>query len=61
MVRKGGKLIVTIPLATRSACAIDLAIGERPAGPICLLADGHRMDRQCAPAGSCAGLPAALS
>src|SRR5689334_24781213 len=31
--RKGGK-IVTIPLATRTARAIDLAVGERPEGPI---------------------------
>jgi hypothetical protein len=33
--RKGGK-IVTIPLAPRTARAIDLAIGERPEGPIFL-------------------------
>jgi integrase/recombinase XerD len=31
--RKGGK-VVTIPLAPRTARAIDLAIGERCEGPI---------------------------
>jgi integrase len=41
--RKGGKL-VTIPLAPRTARAIDLAIGERTEGPIFLAADG-RLDR----------------
>ena len=44
VLRKGGK-IVTIPLAPRTARAIDLAIGERPDGPIFLRADGQRMDR----------------
>ena len=43
--RKGGK-IVTIPLAPRTARAIDLAIGERCAGPVFLAPDGHRLDRQ---------------
>jgi integrase/recombinase XerD len=42
--RKGGK-VVTIPLAPRTARAIDLAIGERCAGPIFLTADGRRLDR----------------
>jgi integrase/recombinase XerD len=42
--RKGGK-IVTIPLAPRTARAIDLAIGERCDGPIFLAADGRRPDR----------------
>jgi integrase/recombinase XerD len=42
--RKGGK-IVTIPLAPRTARAIDLAIGERPEGPIFLTPDGRRLDR----------------
>jgi integrase/recombinase XerD len=37
--RKGGK-IVTIPLAPRTARAIDLAIGERVEGPIFLGHDG---------------------
>jgi integrase/recombinase XerD len=42
--RKGGK-IVTIPLAPRTARAIDLAIGERTDGPVFLAADGRRLDR----------------
>ena len=42
--RKGGK-VVTIPLAPRTARAIDLAIGERSEGPVFLAADGHRLDR----------------
>jgi integrase/recombinase XerD len=42
--RKGGK-IVTIPLAPRTARAIDLAIGERCEGPIFLRPDRTRLDR----------------
>ena len=42
--RKGGK-VVTIPLAPRTARAIDLAVGERADGPIFLAADGRRLDR----------------
>jgi integrase/recombinase XerD len=42
--RKGGK-VVTIPLAPRTARAIDLAIGERSEGPVFLAADGRRLDR----------------
>jgi integrase/recombinase XerD len=42
--RKCGK-IVTIPLAPRTARAIDLAIGERTEGPVFLAADGRRLDR----------------
>jgi site-specific recombinase XerD len=42
--RKGGK-VVTIPLAPRTARAIDLAIGERSDGPIFLAPDGRRLDR----------------
>ena len=42
--RKGGK-VVTIPLAPRTARAIDLAIGERCAGPVFLAPDGGRLDR----------------
>jgi integrase/recombinase XerD len=42
--RKGGKM-VTIPLAPRTARAIDLAIGERTGGPVFLAADGRRLDR----------------
>ena len=42
--RKGGK-VVTIPLAPRTARAIDLATGERHDGPTFLAADGRRLDR----------------
>ena len=42
--RKGGK-VVTVPLAPRTARAIDLAIGERTGGPVFLAADGRRLDR----------------
>jgi site-specific recombinase XerD len=42
--RKGGK-IVTIPLAPRTARAIDLASGERTEGPVFLAAGGRRLDR----------------
>src|SRR6266849_4184948 len=42
--RKGGK-VITIPLAPRTARAIDLAIGERAGGPVFLAADGRRLDR----------------
>ena len=42
--RKGGK-VVTIPLAPRTARAIDLAIGERTDGPVFLAGDGRRLDR----------------
>jgi integrase/recombinase XerD len=42
--RKGGKVVI-IPLAPRTARAIDLAIGERSEGPVCLAADGRRLDR----------------
>jgi integrase/recombinase XerD len=45
--RKGGK-VVTIPLAPRTARAIDLAIGERMEGPVFLAADGGRLDRHSA-------------
>jgi integrase/recombinase XerD len=45
--RKGGKL-VTVPLAPRTARAIDLAIGERVEGPVFLAADGRRLDRHSA-------------
>jgi site-specific recombinase XerD len=44
IVRKGGK-IVTIPLAPRTARAVDLAIGERTTGPIFTTIGGHRLDR----------------
>jgi integrase/recombinase XerD len=46
--RKGG-MVVTIPLAPRTAraidLAIDLAIGERTEGPVFLAPDGRRLDR----------------
>src|ERR1700733_11069203 len=42
--RKGGK-VVTIPLAPRTARAIDLAVGERTDGPMFVAADGRRLDR----------------
>ena len=42
--RKGGK-VVTIPLAPRTARAIDLATGERTEGPLFLGGDGRRLDR----------------
>ena len=42
--RKGGK-VVTIPLAPRTARAIDLAVGERSEGPVFLAGDGRRLDR----------------
>ncbi len=41
--RKGGK-VVTIPLAPRTARAIELAIGERTGGPVFRVGDG-RLDR----------------
>jgi integrase/recombinase XerD len=44
ILRKGGK-IVTIPLAPRTARAVDLAVGERSEGPIFQAADGSRLDR----------------
>ena len=42
--RKGGK-VVTVPLAPRTARAIDLAIAERTDGPVFLAPDGRRLDR----------------
>src|SRR6201984_1875668 len=42
--RKSGK-VVTIPLAPRTARAIDLAIGERTGGPVFLAAGGRRLGR----------------
>ena len=47
ILRKGGK-VVTIPLAPRTARAVDLAVGERCEGPIFLGADGDRLDRHAA-------------
>jgi integrase len=45
--RKGGK-VVTLPLAPRTARAVDLAIGERMDGPIFLGPDRTRLDRHAA-------------
>jgi integrase len=45
--RNGGK-IVTIPLAPRTARAIDLAIGERIEGPTFVGANGEHLDRHAA-------------
>jgi integrase len=42
--RKGGK-VVTIPLAPRTARAIDLAIGERTEEPLFVTAGGNRLHR----------------
>ena len=42
--RKGGK-VVTVPLAPRTARAIDLAVGERSEGPIFIAGNGQRLDR----------------
>jgi site-specific recombinase XerD len=45
--RKGGK-VVTIPLAPRTARAIDRATATRTGGPILLNSRGTRMDRHAA-------------
>ena len=47
IVRKGGKKTV-VPLAPRTARAIDLTVGERCHGPIFATATGHRLDRHAA-------------
>jgi site-specific recombinase XerD len=47
IVRKGGK-IVTIPLAPRTARAVDLVVGERCEGPIFFGSDDGRLDRHAA-------------
>ena len=47
ILRKGGK-VVTVPLAPRTARAIDLAVGERCDGPIFVGTDGRRIDRHAA-------------
>ncbi len=47
IVRKGGKH-VTVPLAPRTARALDLYLAERSGGPIFLTAAGRRMDRGAA-------------
>ncbi len=47
IMRKGGK-IVTIPLAPRTARAVDLAVGERDQGPIFCGNDDGRLERHAA-------------
>jgi integrase/recombinase XerD len=47
IVRKGGKR-VTVPLAPRTAWALDLYVGERFAGPIFVSATGSRLNRHAA-------------
>jgi integrase len=47
VLRKGGK-VVTVPLAPRTARAVDLTIGERLSGPIFIGSDGRRFDRHTA-------------
>ncbi|MBA2279650.1 MAG: hypothetical protein H0W25_00210 [Acidimicrobiia bacterium] len=47
MHRKAGKT-VTIPLAPRTARALDLAIGERVEGPLFLGLNGDKMTRDAA-------------
>ena len=47
VLRKGGK-VVTVPLAPRTARAVDLAVGERCEGPIFVGRDGQRLDRHAA-------------
>jgi integrase/recombinase XerD len=42
--RKGGKTVL-IPLAPRTARAVDLAVGERCTGPIFVANNGERLDR----------------
>jgi site-specific recombinase XerD len=48
MIHRKGAKIVTIPLAPRTARAIDLAVGERREGPIFLANNGERLDRHAA-------------
>ena len=47
ILRKGGRTVI-VPLAPRTARAIDLAVGERSEGPLFLGADGQRLDRHAA-------------
>jgi integrase/recombinase XerD len=47
ILRKGGKTVI-IPLAPRTARAIDLAVGERSEGPLFLGTGGQRLDRHAA-------------
>lgn len=45
--RKGSK-VQEIPMATRTAWAVEQCQGERDAGPLLLTRDGHRLDRKTA-------------
>ncbi len=45
--RKGNKT-ATVPLAPRTARAVDLAVGDRQAGPIFCDTDGRRLNRHAA-------------
>lgn len=56
VLRKGGK-VVTIPLAPRTARAIDLAVGERAEGPIFLGRNGERLDRHAGPGSTSRSAP----
>ena len=47
VLRKGAKIVV-VPLAPRTARALDLAVGEWAEGPIFVAASGRRMDRNAA-------------
>jgi integrase len=47
ILRKGGK-VVTIPMAPRTARAIDLAVAERCQGPIFVRSSDRRIDRHAA-------------
>ncbi len=48
VLRKGGK-VVTMPMAARTARAVDLAVGERTEGPLFMNHDGtRRLDRHAA-------------
>ena len=47
ILRKGGK-VVTVPLAPRTARAIDVAVSDRAEGPIFVGADHRRINRHAA-------------
>jgi integrase/recombinase XerD len=47
IVRKGGKIVI-VPLAPRTARAVDLAVGERTEGPILCGNDHGRLERHAA-------------
>ena len=47
IIRKGGKIVI-VPLAPRTARAVDLAVGERTEGPIFCGNDHGRLERHAA-------------